>query len=172
MTREETTKILSMCKTAYPNSYANMDRAEMYKVIDLWEELLREYTARDVAVACRVYIQSDNSGFAPTVGQIIGLIKKQQTPYSLQDVQALVLRAASNSTYHYREEWARLPMFVQNIVGSAGELYRMARLDTTQIKRQVKDNYNEVMASGVNQEQIGTTAANLITDNTTQASID
>lgn len=68
MTIEDTTKILTTIKIAYPNSFKGISRDEAQKTIVLWQELLQDCNAVDVTLAVKSWISKEK--FAPTIADV------------------------------------------------------------------------------------------------------
>ena len=58
MTRDDTTVILGILKTSYPNFYKGMEKKEMYATIDLWSEMFENDNLNLVKVAVKELIQT------------------------------------------------------------------------------------------------------------------
>lgn len=124
MTREETVKIIRIMCDGYPNYKPN----NLSETVDVWCMMLEEYTYEQISAALKAYILSDKSGFAPSIGQLVGKIHSISQPQELNEMEAwaLVYRALGNSTYHSVEEFARLPPLVQKAVGLPDNLREWA----------------------------------------------
>lgn len=120
MTREETKKIIRIMCDSYPN-FKPIDLAE---TIDVWNMMLSEYTYSQISVALKAYVLSDTSGFAPSIGQLVGKIHAISKPQELNEMEAwaLVSKAIRNSSYRYVEEFLGLPEEVQRAVGTPEQL--------------------------------------------------
>lgn len=135
MTREETVKIIRIMVDSYPNYKPN----NISETVDVWQMMLEEYSYQQVSVALKAYILSDNSGFAPSIGQLVDKMQNIQQPQELNEMEAwsLVSKAIRNSGYNSIEEFAKLPPIVQKAVGLPSQL-RVWALD---------ENYNEEVVS-------------------------
>lgn len=136
MTREETVKIIRIMVDSYPNYKPN----DISETVDVWQMMLEEYTYQQVSVALKAYILSDNSGFAPSIGQLVDKMQNIQQPQELNEMEAwsLVSKAIRNSGYNSVEEFAKLPPIVQKAVGLPDQL-RVWALD---------EHYNEGVVRG------------------------
>ena len=150
MTREETVKIIRIMCDSYPNYKPN----NLSEMVDVWCMMLEEYTYEQISVALKVYILSDESGFAPSIGQLVGKIHSISSPRELNEMEAwtLVSNAIRNSGYNSVEEFSKLPPIVQKAVGLPGQL-RIWALD---------ENYNEnvVMSQFMRSYRIETSRKN------------
>lgn len=85
MTYEETRQILSILKTAYPQSFLRWSKDQGEAFLSLWSKALQDDDALDVMVAVWHYIYETDREFAPTVGMIRSYIGT--TPhYVLEDM--------------------------------------------------------------------------------------
>ena len=124
MTREETVKIIRIMVDSYPNYKPN----NISETVDVWQMMLSDYDYNLVAMALKAYILSDTSGFAPSIGQLVGKIQTLTKPQELTEMEAwsLVCDALRNSGYNYAEEYAKLPPLVQKAVGLPTQLQTWA----------------------------------------------
>ena len=73
MTREETIKVLSILKAAYPNSYKNMSKDEANATVTVWAVQFAEIPAEIVMIAVNKLIAT--STFPPAISEIKDKIK-------------------------------------------------------------------------------------------------
>lgn len=130
MTFDQTRDILTMLQAEYPQSFAKLDERQMRLKLELW---VREFAKDDYTLvfsAVRVLMRSGRQ-WAPTSGEIREKMAELTAPEELSDtaVLDLVMRAASNGTYHAKEEFAKLPPAVQEIVHSPQQLREWAIMD-------------------------------------------
>lgn len=130
MNRDEVKQILMRIEVSYPNWKPS---APLPIVVDTWFEMLNEYTYDQVASAVKIYVLSNQSGFAPTIGEIVEILKNSYDKDDLNELSAweLVLRALRNSGYHSEEEFEKLPYIIQRTIGSANQLYEWAIKENT-----------------------------------------
>lgn len=124
MTREEVKQLLAIIQAAFPNFKV----ADKTTAVNAWLMLLEEYPANDVMLAYKAFCKNDNSGFAPSVSQLISQLEKPKELAVMDDAKAwdLVKKAIMRSTYHSQEEFDRLPPTIQKAIGSANMLYSWA----------------------------------------------
>lgn len=70
MTYEETRQILSVLKTAYPQSFLHWTKEQGEAFLSLWSKGLQDDDLLDVMVAVLHFIQDSDREFAPTIGMI------------------------------------------------------------------------------------------------------
>lgn len=121
------------------DSYPNYKPNNISETVDVWQMMLSEYTYEQISIALKAYIISDTSGFAPSIGQLVDMMKSITFPQELNDMEAwsLVSKAIRNSGYNSVEEFAKLPPLVQKAIGLPDQL-RIWALD---------ENYNEQVVS-------------------------
>jgi hypothetical protein len=139
MTREETKKIIRIIIDSYPN-YKPSDLSE---TVDVWCMMLEEYSYQQIAVALKAYILTDTSGFAPSIGQLVGKLHSVARNDELNEMEAwaLVSNAIKNGYYGAEEEFAKLPEVVQKAVGTPANLRAWAHTDEQSIENVVQSNF-------------------------------
>lgn len=120
MTLKDAEQLIHTIIAAYPN-YKPVD---LDLTINVWFKNLEEYRIGKVAMALKMYILSDTSGFAPSIGQIVKYMSRLDEPAQLNEMEAwsLVAKAIQRSGYYYEEEYAKLPPTIQRAVGSQKQL--------------------------------------------------
>lgn len=140
MDREETKKIIRIMCASYPN----YKPADISETIDVWTNMLSEYSYEHIAVALKSYIATDTSGFAPSIGQLIqkanSLVRKDG---ELNEIAAwtLVSKALQNGYYGAEEEFAKLPLLVQKAVGSPEQIRMWATTDEKSVETVIASNF-------------------------------
>lgn len=128
MTRDETIKILMVIQAAYPN-YKPQDKTV---AVNVWTEMLSDIPYEKISAAVKSYIQTDTSGFAPSVGDVrekVQLIFFGEDDLNETTAWSLVLKAIRRSAYYSDEEFAKLPATVQRAVASPKQLREWATLE-------------------------------------------
>ena len=151
MTRDETKKIIMVISASYPNFKPQDPRM----TVDTWQMMLDEYSYTQVSMAVKAYIASDTSGFAPSIGQVIGLMNKIEKPEELNEMEAwaLVSRAIRNGYYGAEKEYEKLPTLVQKAVGTPGQLRNWSQTDTESIENVVQSNFMRTYRTVVKSSQ-------------------
>lgn len=131
MTRDEAKMIIKVLTTTYPN-YKPRDLSE---TVDVWAAMLADYDYPTISKALHRYIMCDTSGFAPSIGQVIGSIPQTEPRYKEPlEAWSLVRKAICNSTYHADEEFEKLPIECQVAIGSASNLKELAQMPTDTVE--------------------------------------
>lgn len=112
MTYEETRQILSILKTAYPQSFLRWSKDQGEAFLSLWSKALQEDDALDVMVAVWHFIYETDREFAPTVGMIRAYINS--TPHYVlenmaieffpEDQRVQALQAPQHMTIEQRQQ--------------------------------------------------------------------
>ena len=133
MTRDETKMILMRIQTTYPNWKPSGD---LSLVIDVWHEYLETFSYKDILCAVKSFVLSDTSGFAPSVGQVIGQLRKVAESAEMGALEAwsLVSKALRNGYYGAEEEFAKLPPLVQKAVGTPENLRNWSQSDIKSVE--------------------------------------
>jgi hypothetical protein len=140
MSKEEIVKLLMMIQAAYPN-YKPQDKTI---AVNMWHEMLKDYEANEVMTAFKAYVASDSSGFAPSIGQIIGkirLVNQSETELPALEAWAMVSKALRNGYYGAEKEFDALPPLVQKAVGSPANLRNWSQTDLQSIENVVMSQF-------------------------------
>lgn len=145
MTRDEVKKLLVIMASTFPNY--RLENIE--HTISTWQMLLEDYSANDVFLAFKSYCKNSNSGFAPSVPQLIGQLEKPKDLAEMDEAAAwdLVRKAIMRSTYHSHEEFEHLPPAIKRAVGSANMLYCWAtdeNYSDSVVSSQFKRSYRQI----------------------------
>lgn len=143
MTREDTIKILSVLRGAYPAFYRDITKQEAESTIALWESMFDEEPYALVGAAVKAFIAGDGKGFPPSIGQIKERIRKITQPEELteQEAWAFVSKAIKNSTYGSVEEFNKLPPEIQVVVHDPGQLRQWATSSAENLETVVASNF-------------------------------
>lgn len=166
MTREETKKIIRIMCDSYPNFKPN----NVSETIDVWNMMLSEYTYNQISVALKAYVLSDTSGFAPSIGQLVGMVHSIEKPQSLNEMEAwaIVSKAIRNSSYHYVEEFLKLPSEIQRAVGTPEQLKIWAMdedYNETVVMSNFQRAYRAQLVQNANMEKLPQQARTMIAAN-------
>lgn len=104
MTREETVKILSILKAAYPNSYKGMTREEGNGVISVWASQFAHIPAEIVVIAINKLIST--STFPPAIAEV-----KEKIKSLYWEAQAELLSPTKHFSEAEKQKLRRIAMF-------------------------------------------------------------
>ena len=152
MTREETIKALMVIQAAYPN-YKPQDKSV---AVNTWAEMLSDVSYEKVNVALKAYIQTDKSGYAPSIGEIRSKIQEIFTKDATTDSEAwqIVWKAICCSGDYDRavDNFNSFPVAVQRSVGSPGQLREWALTENLNVEV-VSSNFKKTYRSEIQKEQ-------------------
>lgn len=141
MTRKDTGIIMDILHAAYPRFYAG--NVDMRNAINLWAEMFANDDVALVAAAVKSFIESDEKGFPPTIGQVKAKIRLLTSAGELTeaDVWNMVKKALRNGIYDAAKEFAAFPPVVKRIVGSLEQLREWATMDSETVHSVVASNF-------------------------------
>ena len=153
MTRDDTKKMLLAIEAAYPN----FKPQNATLTVDTWHWALEEYPAEVVKAALQIYIKTNNTGFAPSVSQLIGCIHapKQNEQLSEGEAWALVKKAIADGNYHSEERFAELPPIVQKAVGGSQMIRQWAMCDTDEVNTVIMSNFQRTYRAVLSKQEFG-----------------
>lgn len=139
MTRDEAKKIVMVIASTYPNWHP----LDMSFTVDAWASMLESYTYQEIGAALKAFIISDTSGFAPTPGQVIGLLDRVTNRQELNEMEAwmLVSKALRNGYYGAEQEFEKLPPLVQKAVGAPSQLRNWSQTDSESVENVIQSNF-------------------------------
>lgn len=142
MTREETIKLLSVLKCAYPSFYRDITKQEAERSIQLWM-LMFDEPYELVGAAVKSFIAGDTKGFPPAIGQIKEQIRLLTRKEEMTEIEAwsYVSKALKNSTYGSEDEFAKLPQEVQAVVHDPGQLRQWAMSQSDEVETVIASNF-------------------------------
>ena len=143
MTREDTIKVLSILRGAYPGFYRDITKQEAESTIVLWAAMFEEEPFELVGAAVKAFITADAKGFPPAIGQIKERIRQITTPEEMteQEAWALVSKAIRKSTYGSVEEFEKLPPEIQAVVHDPGQLRQWALSESDEVETVIASNF-------------------------------
>lgn len=147
MQGQEVAKIIYILRSGYPQSFQKMDNFELTNFMDLWNEMLKDYTYNEVAIAVKTYIATDKSHFIPSIGDVIDLIHKHNKRAAVgkelneNDAWAMVYKAITKANYYAEEEYNKLPEECKRAVGNPAMLREWAQLQTDEVNTVVASNF-------------------------------
>jgi len=162
MTKDETKKLLMMIEAAYPQSKFD-NPAE---TIAAWHFLLEEYPADAVLAAFQIYVKTNNTGFAPSVSQIIGCMHKPSEVEQLSEGEAwdLVKRAIKDGNYNSQKGFDELPPLVQRAVGSASMIHYWAGCDSDEVNTVIMSNFQRTYRAVLSKQDFNNKVPEKISD--------
>lgn len=140
MTLQETAKVLAIITEVYPNFAKDRN---IRNTAEIWARFFEDEPYQAVEAAVMQYIATDTKGFAPSIGQIKSALHTVAGAKELSEVEAwgLVTKACRNGYYNSREEFAKLPPVVQEVIGTPDVLREWSMLDPEEFGTVVSSNF-------------------------------
>lgn len=151
MSREEIQDLLISIQSLYPNWKPDNKTA----TVNAWHWALEEYPAPAVKASLQIYVKTNNTGFAPSVSQIINGIYKPMEQDTLSEGEAwsMVKKAIQDGGYHAEERFNELPAVIQKAVGSANMIYQWSQTDSDTVNTVIMSNFQRTYKQVVQREQ-------------------
>ena len=129
MDKNEVKNIIGAIMASYPN----YKPADMAFTVATWTSMLADYDYPTISKALQKFIMTDTSGFAPSIGQVLGMI---DMPVNREPLEAwdLVRKAIRNGYYFAEQEYSKLPIECQKARGSPANLKEMALMPTETVE--------------------------------------
>lgn len=139
MTKDETAKILATISALYPNF--KVDNKAV--AINAWHLILEDHEYADISKAIKLYANTVDDQFAPSVNKLIALTRKPAELTQMNEVTAwrLVRKAIGRGIYYSREEYEKLPEEVQQAVGDPEQIRQWAMLESSEIDTVIQSNF-------------------------------
>lgn len=143
MNREETAQILNILRKAYSTFYKSITKEEADDVVSLWHTMFEGDDVLLVISAVKAFIATDDKGYPPVIGVIKKKMRELSQPRTMSEMEAwqLVKKAASNSAYHAKEEFDKLPPTIQKIIGDHRTLKDWGLMDTEKFDTVLQSNF-------------------------------
>lgn len=162
MTRENTVDLIRSIVSLYPN----WKPENLTETVNAWHWALEEYPAAIVKAALQIYIKTNNTGFAPSVSQIIGCMHKPSEVEQLSEGEAwnMVKRAIQDSAYHSEERFNELPPIIQRCVGSANMLFQWGQTDSDTVNTVIMSNFERTYRAVLSKQDFNNKVPEQISD--------
>lgn len=155
MTIKETAAVMDVLDIVYPGFLQQQKDPKV--TIRLWTEMLEPYPLRLVMAAVKSLIATDEKGFPPIPGRVLGKIRQltetDKDHLTEQEAWNLARRAASNGIYSSREEFDRLPPEVQRVVHDPSVLREWAMMPSDELNTVVASNFQRSYRAVVQQKR-------------------
>ena len=164
MTRDETKELLMTINAVYPNF--NVKPEQMTFTINAWHTLLEEYPADAVNAAFRIYVKTSDTGFAPSVQQLISAMRIVRHNEELTEGEAwmLVKKAIGDSGYHAQERFDELPEIVQKAVGSPSMLRHWGMTDSSEVNTVIMSNFQRAYKAELSRKEFNDSIPTALSD--------
>ena len=151
MTREETVDLVRSIVGLYPTWKPD----NLTETVNCWHWALADYPASAIKGAFQIYVKTNNSGFAPSVSQLIGAMHKPNEVEQLSEGEAwnLVKYAIQDSGYHASEQFEKLPPIIQRCVGSANMLHQWSQADSDEVNTVIMSNFQRTYRAVLSKQE-------------------
>lgn len=128
MTKDDTKQILQMLGTVYVSEFSRKNTEDLKNMIDVWSVLFEDEDADKIAHATKAWLKTSTNAFCPTPAMLIQKAHDIFDARGMTELEAWghITKAIRNSSYHAKEEWAKLPKEVQSVC-SPEQLQEWAR---------------------------------------------
>lgn len=136
MTAKEFAILTDAIKTYYPRENILPSKEAM----KLWYEMLKDLDYQSASIGLKRYVMTNK--FSPSVSDIREYATGQNelTDLSEMEAWAKISKAIGNANYHADEEFSKLPVDLQKVVGSPANLREWAMLDSDTVHSVVQSN--------------------------------
>lgn len=155
MDRTEVIKIMAVLRGAYPQFYRNISKQEAEDTVNLWLCLFGGEPYPLVAAAVKSFISSDEEGFPPVPGKIMGKLRLLTHSDEMTEAEAwgIVAKALRNSTYGSKEEFESLPPVIKRLVGSPAQLREWGLMNHDTVHGVIASNFQRSYRSILQRER-------------------
>lgn len=162
MTRENTVDLIRSIVSLYPN----WKPENLTETVNAWHWALEEYPAAIVKAALQIYVKTNNTGFAPSVSQIIGCMHKPSEIEQLSEGEAwaMVKKAIQDGNYHSEERFNELPPLVQRAIGGAEMIRQWAQTDSDEVNTVIMSNFQRTYRAVLSKQDFNNKVPEQITD--------
>ncbi len=138
MTREEVKKLIMIIQATYPN----WNIKNKQETLDAWAFFLADYEYNSIMMALKVYISSADSGFAPSVSQLISMSRKpnELTQTDEGTIWREIRPCIRRGIYHAEEDFEKLSPMAKKVVGQPSQLREWAMLESEVIDSVIQSN--------------------------------
>jgi len=133
MNNTETLALFKVIKTVYPNFLKGMTQDEIKDTACMWTEMFSDDDTQMVCVAVKSYINSDETGYAPNIGKIKGIMRKLNPSNTLTPQEAWDMVYKAIDYYDSTANFNKLPEDIQKVLGSSRQLQIWALEDISSI---------------------------------------
>ena len=135
MNLEETIKVLSVYKLAYPNAYNRTTENEAIMMSKLWQSQFNDYEFNIVWAGINSEIATNKNGYPASIGQIKDIITNLiNDSIDTNEVWLAVRKALRNSCYNSHDEFEKLDPITQQLIGNPRELNRLGQCSKNDLK--------------------------------------
>ena len=137
MNKEQTIKILSTLKAAFPSAYRGMGKADLEAMVGLWERMFSNDSYESVSKAVDSLICTREATWTPAIGEVKAEMSKAvvaDVPTE-EEAWSAVRKACRNGLYGSEKEFAKLHPAVRRVVGGAWQIKEWANFSDAEMDR-------------------------------------
>lgn len=154
MTYKEVNQLLAVLKATYPPSFKDSTPSDIKALVGVWARVFKDWDAELVQQAVDVVIATNKTNFAPSPGLVMDQLIKITSRPEMTEMEGwqLVFKAIKNSAWHSKEEFNKLPLVLQNSVGSPEMLKSWSEMPEDTVQSVVQSNFMRAFRSKKVQE--------------------
>ena len=151
MTREQTVALVR----SVVDLYQNWKPSNLTETVNAWNWALEDFPADAVKNALRIYLRTNDTGFAPSVSQLIACMYKSTDNERMTEGEAwsMVKKAIQDGNYHSAERYAELPEIVQKAVGNAEMIHQWAQTGSDEVNTVIMSNFQRTFRALTEREK-------------------
>lgn len=139
-----TIKILSIVKAAYPQWARELTPTDAKAMVALWTSMLIDHDYNIVQLSIKKIIAT--SKFPPSIADVIesiNFITSNGGKGEMTEIEAwgLVRKAINNSAYNAEEEFNKLPLPIQQAIGSHNILHNWSQESVDGLEKVIGSNF-------------------------------
>ena len=151
MNQRQIQGVLTTLRTNYVTAYKNLSLIDQKNMLDLWYASFRDDDPQLVNESVLAYIDEDQKGFPPTIGQIKGIMRKMNRPDgdAIADAWDQVAKVGRQFTRYSEEDrklYETLPDKVKMAI-SYQELREWGDTDYPNTKESIRQNFMKTYSS-------------------------
>lgn len=143
MDSNETIKILSIIKAAYPQWARELTPTDVKAMVALWTSMLMDHDYNVVQLSIKKIIATNK--FPPSIADVIESINfitsKGNSEMTEIEAWGLVRKAINNSAYNAEEEFNKLPLPIQQAIGSHNVLHNWSQESIDGLEKVIGSNF-------------------------------
>lgn len=143
MDSNETIKILSIIKAAYPQWARELTPTDAKAMVALWTSMLMDHDYDVVQLSIKKIIATNK--FPPSIADVLEAVNfiTSKGNNAMTEIEAwgLVRKAINNSAYNAEEEFNKLPLPIQQAIGSHNILHNWSQESVDGLEKVIGSNF-------------------------------
>lgn len=150
MNTQEITGVLKVIRVSYPNFYRGMTKEQAKEIVEVWSMMFVDDDAKVVINAVKSLVQTLK--YPPTIAEIKQRCRLITQPKVMTEMEAWTIVKKAISNYDAGENFEKLPVTLQILVGSAAQLREWALMDNETLNSVVQSNFMRSYKAKVNSD--------------------